>query len=113
MRYVTLSIVFFNFILFVIDYYGITQDPITKDFMIIMDYYPFGDLAHYLVKGFYNWYEKLNHLIRATILSLERIHKVGIIHRDLHSGNILLEYRCSTRISDLGLSKSATELIIR
>ena len=36
----------------IINYYGITQDPTTKDFMIIMDYYSSGDLRHYITKYF-------------------------------------------------------------
>ncbi|CAI2182091.1 14672_t:CDS:1 [Funneliformis geosporum] len=44
---------------------------------------------------------------------LGNIHDKGIIHRDLHSGNILVYERYNnnkyTRIGDLGLSKSATE----
>ncbi|RGB24501.1 kinase-like domain-containing protein, partial [Rhizophagus diaphanus] len=40
---------------------------------------------------------------------LTEIHDVNIIHRDLHSGNILLDYCCTAKICDLGTSKSATE----
>ncbi|GBC00385.1 hypothetical protein RclHR1_03840007 [Rhizophagus clarus] len=42
-------------------YFGINQDPITKDMMIIIPYYDKGDLNHY----------------------------IKIIHSNLHSGNIL------------------------
>ncbi|CAI2168219.1 8253_t:CDS:2 [Funneliformis geosporum] len=46
-----------------------------------------------------------------SLACLSRIHDKSIIHRDLHSGNILINdndyYR--TKIGDLGLSKSATE----
>src|ERR1043166_8670782 len=41
------------------------------------------------------------------------MHSVKIVHRDFHSGNILLSnhgtYTTNVRIGDLGLSKSATE----
>ncbi|RGB41345.1 kinase-like domain-containing protein [Rhizophagus diaphanus] len=42
------------------------------------------------------------------------IHKANIVHRDFHSGNILLnriilKFMRSIKISDLGISKSATE----
>ncbi|GBB98853.1 hypothetical protein RclHR1_03340014 [Rhizophagus clarus] len=40
---------------------------------------------------------------------LAKIHKVNVIHRDLHSGNILLN-DFYAKICDLGTSKSATEL---
>jgi serine/threonine protein kinase len=96
-------------------YYGITQDPITQDFMFIMPYYN-SDLMHFINKGFYNisWYDKISKL-QNIIDGLAGIHKVNIIHRDLHSGNILLDdniypyYHQKTKICDLGTSRSATE----
>ncbi len=41
-------------------YYGITQNPNTKDFIIIMKYYK-SDLRNYITKNFYKieWNEKL------------------------------------------------------
>src|SRR5579859_7435255 len=90
------------------DYFGITQDPITKDFIIIMPYYDSGDLINYLTKDFYNinWKIKLDKLWDIAI-GLEQIHEKDIIHRDLHSGNILFD--SYAMISDFGISKSATE----
>ncbi|RGB29947.1 kinase-like domain-containing protein [Rhizophagus diaphanus] len=69
------------------EYFGITQDPITKDIMIIIPYYNNGDLTNYISNDFYN---------------------VKIIHRDLHSGNIFFN-NYNACIGDLGISKSATE----
>ena len=40
---------------------------------------------------------------------LSYIHFQNIIHRDLHSGNILCENEDDVVISDLGISKSAME----
>ncbi|GES88895.1 kinase-like domain-containing protein [Rhizophagus clarus] len=92
----------------IINYYGITQDPKTKDFMIIMDYYPFGNLRHYLTKHFnYSWYKKLIMLI-SILNGLKYIHDANIIHRDFHSGNILYNSTTSAIICDLGISKSST-----
>ena len=94
---------------YTIKYYGITQDPITKDFMIIMDFCQLEDLAHYITKEFFNvsWYDKL-HYLSDIACGLWKIHKQNIIHRDFHNGNILIESD-SIKISDLRLSKSATE----
>src|SRR5579859_2064356 len=97
------------FVGYICNYFVITQDPITKDFMIIMPYYDSGDLINYLTQEFYNisWKTKLDSLYGIAI-GLKRIHKKNIIHRDLHSENILFE---NTRavIGDFGISKSATE----
>jgi serine/threonine protein kinase len=92
------------------DYYGITQDLDTQDFMIIMPYYDLGDLIHYISSDFYNikWEDKLLYLKRITN-GLIRIHSVNIIHRDLHSGNIFFDEDFAYYIGDLGISESATE----
>ncbi|EXX71729.1 Bck1p [Rhizophagus irregularis DAOM 197198w] len=94
----------------VIKYFGITQDPITKDMMIIMPYYSSGDLIHHLSNNFYNvsWITKLVQLYH-TISGLLLIHRAKIIHRDLHSGNILFD-NYYAYIGDLGISRSATDL---
>src|SRR5207248_594431 len=90
-------------------YSGITQDPITKDIMIVMPYYSLGDLAHYISNVFYNisWRRKLIQL-KDIIDGLGTIHDLKIIHRDLHSGNIFIN-KYEVVIGDLGISKSATE----
>ena len=87
-----------------------TQDPDTEDMMIIMPYYSSGDLIHYITNHFYDvdWYEKLINLSN-IIVGLNQIHSVNIVHRDLHSGNILLKHENYAIIGDLGISKSATE----
>ncbi|RIB27379.1 kinase-like domain-containing protein [Gigaspora rosea] len=49
------------------------------------------------------WEKKL--LLLTSIASdLQKIHSQGLIHRDLHSGNILLRNLYSAYIADLGLS---------
>ncbi|GBB96585.1 hypothetical protein RclHR1_02790008 [Rhizophagus clarus] len=94
------------------DYYGITQDSNTQDFIIIMPYYGLGDLRHYISNDFYNikWVEKLD-ILEKIVIGLINIHRFDIVHRDLHSGNIFFDkfkYN-NTCIGDLGISKSAIE----
>ncbi|PKY26976.1 kinase-like protein [Rhizophagus irregularis] len=92
------------------EYFGITQDPITKDMMIIMPYYCSGDLVHYLSNDFFNisWETKLHGLF-FILTGLEKIHRANIIHKDLHSGNIFFDKYHYAYIGDLGISRSATE----
>ena len=48
--------------------------------------------------------------LNSTIYGLVHIHNMDIVHRDIHSGNILIcGHNGLTDICDLGLSKSATE----
>src|SRR5436190_22656093 len=72
-------------------YFGITQNPNTKNFMIITKYYESGDLTHYVTNDFYNidWYDKLYRLYD-IISGLKNIHHANIIHKDYHSGNIFI-----------------------
>ncbi|EXX54211.1 Bck1p [Rhizophagus irregularis DAOM 197198w] len=91
-------------------YFGITQEPVTKDIMIIMPYYNLGDLVNYLTNDFYSieWHIKLKRL-KEIINGLANVHSVNILHRDFHSGNIFCDGYETAYLGDLGLSKSATE----
>ncbi|RIA86277.1 kinase-like domain-containing protein [Glomus cerebriforme] len=96
--------------IFICEYFGITQDPITQDFMIVMPYYDNGDLINYINNDFFkiSWNSKLKKL--HNILSgLATLHNADVIHRDLHSGNILFDINIFAIVGDMGLSKSATE----
>src|ERR1043165_704865 len=101
---------FFNSLRYLNKYYGITQDPNTKDFIIIMKYYELGSLRDYISKEFYNikWSEKLK-ILKNIIAGLDHLHNQKIIHRDFHSGNILYGNEFDVVISDLGISKSSTD----
>ncbi|RGB37174.1 kinase-like domain-containing protein [Rhizophagus diaphanus] len=98
----------------IITCYGITRDPITKEYMLVMDYANGGNLHDYLQKNFINitWEKKIN-ILREIRNGLRHIHKNNIIHRDFHSGNILLTNQFDEdgkiiqnwRIGDLGLSQ--------
>jgi serine/threonine protein kinase len=85
--------------------YGITQNPITKNFMIITKYYEIGNLTHYITKNFFeiSWGDKLERL-KDIAKGLRSIHSAEIIHKDYHSGNIFFS-ASSVVIVDLGLSK--------
>ena len=91
-------------------YYGITQNPITEDFIIIMKYYKLGSLKDYITKNFYEikWNKKLE-ILQNIVAGLDHLHNQKIIHRDFHSGNILYENEFDIVISDLGISKSSID----
>ncbi|GBC28526.2 kinase-like domain-containing protein [Rhizophagus irregularis DAOM 181602=DAOM 197198] len=94
----------------VIGYYGITQDPITKEYMIILNYAKGGNLHNYLQKNFINitWNNKLLILQRISF-GLYSIHYKNFIHRDFHSGNMLLS--TYWKVGDLGLSQPANNTL--
>src|SRR5690349_7457125 len=96
----------------IIKLFGITKDPNTNNFVMVMEYADLGSLRRRLNNNFNssNWTEKLKHLYFIAH-GLNEIHKKGLIHRDFHCGNILngndysLNYY---KITDLGLCKPAT-----
>src|SRR5688572_15288847 len=88
----------------IIHIYGLTQDPITKEYIFVMEYMEGGSLQNYLTKGFKNlkWNDKIR-ILCFIINGLKDIHEKEIIHHDLHIGNILQNY-WDSYIADLGLS---------
>ena len=74
--------------------------------MIVMQYANNGSLLSYLdqIINKLTWKDKLQHL-KDIVLYLYVIHKRGLVHCDLHGGNIVLN-NSRPLICDLGLSQS-------
>ena len=82
--------------------------------MIVMQYANDGSLLSYLDQNInkLTWRTKLRRL-RSIVIYLRQIHRVGLVHCDLHGGNIVLyhlDYEAEFRLShplicDLGLSQ--------
>ncbi|RHZ63031.1 hypothetical protein Glove_333g4 [Diversispora epigaea] len=90
-----------------IRFYGITQDPETHSYMMVLNYAADGNLREYLKINFnnINWLQKLFHLWDLSE-RLMRIHELDIVHQDFHPGNILSSnFEDYMQISDFGLSK--------
>ncbi|CAG8581908.1 9427_t:CDS:2 [Paraglomus brasilianum] len=83
--------------------YGISRCPTTKEFIVVTSYAEDGDLRQYLSKNFDN-FTLLQKIItlRDIASGLVTIHRAGLLHKDLHTGNILRSGSW-TMISDLGL----------
>ena len=92
-----------------LDIYGVTQDPETKEYMIVMQYANDGSLLSYLDQNInkLTWKDKLQHL-KGIAYYLKNIHDAGLVHCDLHGGNIVLNdntFNINSYICDLGLSR--------
>ncbi|CAI2167640.1 9066_t:CDS:2 [Funneliformis geosporum] len=85
-------------------YYGITRDPITHNFMIVMQYFERGDLYN---QTFLDWREKILSLLKIS-LKLKEIHDLGLVHKNLHGGNLFpIDYdEYEWIITDTGITKS-------
>ncbi|POG67170.1 kinase-like domain-containing protein, partial [Rhizophagus irregularis DAOM 181602=DAOM 197198] len=93
----------------VIRVYGITQDPETKNYMMVLPYAEDGSLRAYLDKNYHelSWETKIGYLHHITS-GLKSIHNNGLTHRDLHIGNILsFGFVSQVMITDMGLCKPA------
>src|SRR4051794_15195199 len=73
-----------------IRFFGITQDPETHSYMMVLEYATDGNLREYLKINFnnINWKLKLYNLYKLS-LRLMNIHELDIVHQDFHPGNIL------------------------
>ncbi|POG63429.1 kinase-like domain-containing protein [Rhizophagus irregularis DAOM 181602=DAOM 197198] len=87
--------------------YGVTKDPESGNFMIVMAYAKDGSLRQHLNKSFNStkWDEKLR-ILQNIAEGLNYIHQKELIHRDFHCGNILIEDKYAF-ITDLGLCRPA------
>ncbi|RHZ76353.1 hypothetical protein Glove_198g119 [Diversispora epigaea] len=79
-----------------IRFYGITQDPETHKYVMVLQYAKDGNLREYLKANFntINWFQKLLNLYHLSY------------SQNFHPGNILSsDFKDSLEISDFGLSK--------
>ncbi|KAG0021344.1 hypothetical protein BGZ81_008936 [Podila clonocystis] len=95
---------------FIVTFYGVTEDPRTKVKCMVMKHCTNGNLCSFLEKNHNNltWAERYRLSIEIA-KGLEFLHKSGFHHRDLHSGNILLDDKRTAMICDFGLSRSSNK----
>ncbi|RHZ44894.1 hypothetical protein Glove_707g70 [Diversispora epigaea] len=90
-----------------IRFYGITKDPETNKYMMVLEYMPDGNFRDYLKNNFDNidWDYKLYYLCYLAY-NFKQFHIFDIVHQDFHPGNILSRnFMSDIQISDFGLSK--------
>ena len=88
---------------YVINSYFIFQD--TKNYYFVMEYLPGGDVFGLLSKN--NLPKSTIKLIIAeTILAINYLHSINIIHHDIKPENILITAKGHFKLSDFGLSKT-------
>ena len=91
---------------YVVNSYYIFQDK--NNYYFVMEYLPGGDVYTLLSKN--NLPKKTIQLIVAeTILAVNYLHSIRIIHHDIKPENILISLKGHFKLSDFGLSKTLSE----
>ncbi|RIA86955.1 kinase-like domain-containing protein, partial [Glomus cerebriforme] len=90
----------------IIRLYGITQDPNTENYVMVLDYAEIGSLRNYLKinDNILSWDTKIYDLYWISD-GINEIHANELIHQNLHIGNILRKRYA--HITDLRLCKPA------
>ncbi|UZO16625.1 uncharacterized protein OCT59_008008 [Rhizophagus irregularis] len=92
--------------------YGISQDPNTKDYIIVLQYAEGGNFNDWIKNNYkcFNWLNKLK-VLKNIVSDLKEIHQKQMVHHDLHTGNILFDdifmisSNINVYISDMGSCK--------
>src|SRR6266542_3557064 len=93
---------------YIIHIYGITKQPETGFYMMVMQWCENGDLGHNL--HHIHTYANVCRMAEDIIRGLKEIHLSGLVHQDIHPGNILLdENRIRAYITDLGLCRQVNQ----
>ncbi|CAG8622281.1 12366_t:CDS:2 [Gigaspora rosea] len=90
----------------VVDCYGITRDPLTQDFVLVLKKLD-GDLRDYIFKNHESLtWKDVYRLLSYLFYTLKFIHHDGIVHKDLHCGNFMYK-NGGWALADLGFTESS------
>jgi len=87
----------------VVEIHSAFQD--TDYLYLVMEYVPGGDLLTMLIRRTTLSEDWVRFYIAEIVVALDKLHSVGVIHRDVKPDNVLFAANGHIRIADFGLSK--------
>ncbi|CAG8501618.1 3190_t:CDS:2 [Acaulospora morrowiae] len=90
--------------------YGLSRDPVSNDYVIVTSYSEYQSLRDMTVKSYdkFDCHTKMKDLFYLT-KCLSEIHEAGLVHGNLHPGNVICYGKANLCLSDLGLNKPASD----
>src|SRR6266542_3902409 len=92
---------------FFIQCLGISQDPKTYEYIMIMEFADFGSLSTYLNISI-KWDDRVKALLCLS-RGLDHLHNSNLTHQDFHPGNLVFNIRRTLLITDFGLCKPVNQ----
>ena len=72
---------------------------------LVLDYLPGGDLRYYINRGIFFSENQIRFFISNIILSLNYIHNMNILHRDVKPENLVFDGRGYLHLTDFGIAR--------
>lgn len=95
-----------------VQFYGVTKDPKSHKFMMVLEYLKEGNLRDFLTNNYYlQWEMKLN-LLKALAFKFYTIQSLNVVHHNFNPRNILLKntYRIEALVSNFGVIRSGRDV---
>jgi len=94
----------------ILKFYGVIRDD-RHSFSLVLEYAPNGNLSSYLKTHTVCWEWKAQ-ICRDICLGLMHCHENNVLHFDLKPENILLNEDLVPKLSDFGVSKTKSKMVL-